>query len=633
MTSRTYVLLIFCIASFQFLIGQDINFAVSEIDESLFKHANAIVRIDHTDVDQSDKEQLLIYNHVAITALNKRGSNLLTFRESYKEGSDRIKDIEIRYYDKDGELIRQVGKKEIQDLSSYDGFSMITDSRMKYFEYEASSFPITVEWKFKKESKNTLLIPSWFPVKMFGLAVEKSSYKNGGDVNHYYEQNMDNPNISKDIGQYSCSNILAFTKERMSPSIYDLVPYVLFSPKEFQYEGYTGSFDDWSELGKWRYDNFLKDRNNLVTAEVKTELDELIGGENHPEKIARIIYDYIQETTRYINIALDEGGVRPMKSNDVHSKKYGDCKALSFYMKSLLDIYNIEANYVEIYAGSDIQRSYIPEFCSATQGNHIILNIPLGQDTAWVDCTSSELPFNFLSDFTDDRRALMVTENGGQLVHTPKYSASENKRSLVSDILIRENGDANINTELRSKGLRMSERLFLIDIKEEEWDDKLKNSTFSSLNNLNIHSKEKTLSEEDVEMIESYAFESSSYGSIAGKYMILPVAFKTFYIPKLKKTTNRKYNIDLNRGYSNHSVQTITIPAGYGYTDEPIEKHITSDYGDYKLDMTFADNEIRIERSLTIYDGNYPVETYAEIRSFFNKITKSEHSKISIKQL
>jgi len=37
------------------LFGQNLNFAVSEIDESLFKNANAIVRIDETIVDHSTK--------------------------------------------------------------------------------------------------------------------------------------------------------------------------------------------------------------------------------------------------------------------------------------------------------------------------------------------------------------------------------------------------------------------------------------------------------------------------------------------------------------------------------------------------------------------------------------------------
>jgi len=633
MTFRTSITFCFIFITSIISYSQDVNFAVSEIEESLFKNANAIVRIDDTKVDQSSKQKLLIYNHVAITALNKRGSNLLTFRESYKEGSDKINDIEIKYYDKDGKLIREIGKKELQDLSAYDGFSMITDYRIKYFEFEGSTFPITVEWNFRKESENTLLIPSWFPVKTFGMAVEKSTYKNAAQLNHYYEKNLDHQNISKQPGEYSCANIQAYTKEKLSPSLYDLVPFVLFSPKKFQYEGYEGQFNNWTELGQWRYDSFLKDRNNLITVEVKKELDGLIGQENDPEKIARIIYDYVQETTRYINIALDEGGVRPMKSNDVHTKKYGDCKALSFYMKSLLDIYNIDANYVEIYADSDIQRSYIPEFCSATQGNHIILNIPLGQDTAWVDCTSSQLPFNFLSSFTDNRRALMVTETGGQLVKTPKYSALENQTNIISDILISENGDATIKTEIRNKGLRMSERLFLIDSNEEDWEDNLKNNTFSSLNNLSIQVKQKEISELDIEMVENYSLESTSYGSIAGKYMILPIAFKKFSIPRLKKTKSRKYNINLKRANSNHSIQKIKIPDGYSYTDDLLKEHIETKFGNYKLKMKVLADQIIIERFLTIYDGSYKPDAYSEIRSFFNKIMKTEQSKISIKQL
>src|SRR5690606_23018383 len=58
--------------------------------------------------------------------------------------------------------------------------------------------------------------------------------------------------------------------------------------------------------------------------------------------------------------------------------------------------------------------------------NHAILCIPQKNDTIWLECTSKDLPTNFLSSFTEDRYALMITPNGGVLVKTPLYDTSSN---------------------------------------------------------------------------------------------------------------------------------------------------------------------------------------------------------------
>ncbi len=140
---------------------------------------------------------------------------------------------------------------------------------------------------------------------------------------------------------------------------------------------------------------------------------------------AKILYNYLQKNTRYISIQIGIGGLEPFPASEVDRLGYGDCKALANYMRSMLSAVNIPSYYCIVKAGRR-KESFHKTFANAQDGNHVILCIPFKNDTTWLECTSQNLPFGFLSDFTDDRDVVACTENGGVIMHTPKYINSTN---------------------------------------------------------------------------------------------------------------------------------------------------------------------------------------------------------------
>src|SRR5690606_14988105 len=72
---------------------------------------------------------------------------------------------------------------------------------------------------------------------------------------------------------------------------------------------------------------------------------------------------------------------------------------------------------------------------------HAMLCIPFEKDTAWVDCTSKTLPFDYLGDFTDDRLVLVCSEDGGKLLRTPKMRTEENLQVRKGSFVLSAEGE------------------------------------------------------------------------------------------------------------------------------------------------------------------------------------------------
>lgn len=139
-----------------------------------------------------------------------------------------------------------------------------------------------------------------------------------------------------------------------------------------------------------------------------------------------------------------------MESEEVLSKKYGDCKGLTLFMQAMLSEVGIPSDYTLVKAGED--PTFDEDFPS-NQFNHAILRIKSGDKKYWLECTSSHLPAGFLGSFTRNRKVLVITPEGGEVDQTPTYSDPDfNTTVFNSSILLQQNGNAAIKGTLLQKG-------------------------------------------------------------------------------------------------------------------------------------------------------------------------------------
>ncbi|WP_062056168.1 transglutaminase-like domain-containing protein [Aquimarina longa] len=605
------------------------------LDSTLTKNANAIVRSEDVTIVINSKKSITVKTKRVVTVLNKLGNGYANCCEGY-DPDTKIKKAEATIYNALGKEIKKYKKKDFNDRSMYDGVSLIGDNRYIYFDYSPIDYPYTLVYESEVESKSTAFMKSWRPITGYYLSVEKSQYKivNPSKIplrskEKYFEGYPVSTEKRDQQISYVLSKVPALRKEDNSPSFYDIVPNAKLALKDFSLVKVDGSATDWKSMGQWQYDNLVSGRDQLSATTVK-EISDLVSDATTTKEKVKRIYEYVQNKTRYISIQLGIGGWMPMLAKDVDRLGYGDCKALTNYTKALLKVKDIPAYYTVVY-GDKNKRNIDAEFASM-QGNHVILNIPDGEEDIWLECTSQTLPFNFIGDFTDDRNVLVVKPEGGEIKRTKKYKPEENLLHTTATINLGGDKKMSATVQRISQGLEYDWN-YGVQFKTPK-DQKLYYKEYwGYINGLEINSIQYNDDRDTVKFTENINVSCSSYIKKIGTRLLVTPNLFSCDESNLSKYEDRKTPLVISRGYVNTDEYIINTPKGYAIGKMPEKKSINNEFGNYEYKLEkINENQIRFKRFLKIVDGTFPKEKYEEYRKFRSQIKKIDRSRIVLKQ-
>ncbi|MEZ2415330.1 DUF3857 domain-containing transglutaminase family protein [Muriicola sp. E247] len=621
------------------LTAQDLNFAVSAIPEKLVKNANAVVRLNHLDVELHSLTEMEISMRRVVTVLNKLGDTHVNGQVGYNN-SIKIKDVQAIVYDKNGSEIKKFKERDFNDISAVDGGTLYSDSRVKYLKYTPIDYPYTVEFTYNLSTKNTAITPSWYFLEGFMVSTEKSVYNISWKIpemkpqiltlhlDGYSINTIENENRTTFIG----SEIPSMKSEAHAPAFSKIAPKIMVRPTTFNYEGFLGKVENWKDLGLWMYSNMLENRNE-VSDKTKDDVLALTEGITDPMAKAKKIYQYVQDNMRYISVQVGIGGIQPISAIEVDKVKYGDCKGLSNFTKALLALVGVEAYYVHVEAGNT-KIDFFEDFADLSQGNHVILAIPEGENYHWIDCTSKTHPFGFLGDFTDDRTVMVIKPNGGELRRTPSYLNEFNRQNITASISISADLSLKAQVKIKTKGTQYDSHFFLVN---ENKDDVIKyyKKFWSNVNNLQIIGFQFQNNKEDVEFVEDIDLEASNYAVKSGNRLFLSpnVLNRNAYIPK--RYRNRSLPFEISRGYLDEDKYVIVLPAGYAIEAIPRAVSIENEFGTYhlKFDLDNKSNTLTYSRSLLLKTNLFPKDKYEDYRNFRKEVAKYDNAQMVLKQL
>ncbi len=637
--TTTFLLLLFFIYYF---FEVDISFAKEKIPKDKFlastlpveliKEADAVVRYEKITFSSKNIQYSKLNIHQVVTILHANGRSLGELVLVYDKYI-KIEELDGQIYDGEGNELRSLSKNDVKDYPATADISLYDDNRVKVAALYNDIYPYTIEFEYELTYRGSINWPSWYPEKE-RAAVEYSQFevRLPKETQLRYWKNISNePTIvtenNSSVYRWELSSLLPFEAEPVGPDVVDQLRCVKLAPEQFELEGYAGNFDTWKSFGTW-YFTLQKNRQTLP-AIVLQEVQNLTAGISNPKEKLQVLYEYFQSKTRYVSVQLGIGGWQPFDAKYVCERGYGDCKALTNYMMSLLNAVNIPS-YPTLIHSSPLPRNFLSDFPS-NQFNHVILFVPIGNDTVWLECTDQSIPFGHLGSNCENRYALVISSEGGTLIHTPSSLSANNSQARKAMVTIEGTGNATASIQEIFTGIQQDYvRSNLKDASPRDRENWLKEKISIPAFNLqssNVSEMEK--GEKDISI--GMQLNMPRFASVAGsRFLFQPnLLERRTYVPRALEIRNHP----VQHSYPYLNVDTIIYNIPKNCSVEAITKPVViqTSFGMYYSAVTAIDTSTLVYiRHLELTATELPSEEYDNYRIFFQEVANADKTYISL---
>lgn len=625
-----FTLIIFACSANIFCKSDKPEYDFAKINPNLLKDAKAIIRSNSVRFEVISERKAYETVKVAVTILckeaRKQGAVALFYNKFKK-----IDDFEGAIYNAKGEKVSELESDDIKDYSACNESELSSDTRVKVAELYYDSYPYTVEFEYTLYYKGYLNWPEWVtqptlePVEYnrFEVLIDKSK-----ELRYWCNTDTIKPQITLN-GNYKSYVWEAAGLPKLNENVVgneeiDYAGIIKIAPDDFEIDGFSGNMVSWKGFGSWFYS--LYKNKDLLPENARKEVSELINQADDTYTKVKKIYAYMQKRTRYVSIQLGIGGWMPLDAAFVHEKGYGDCKALVNYTKALLKYAGIESFPVLIYNGKS-PKPLVVELPS-NQFNHVVLCVPVKSDTLWLECTSQFMPINLIHSGIINRSALLVNENGGQIIQTPQINPENNTQIRCSIVSLASDGNAEATLTTQWKGIP---QIGFIEMyqnsspqERERWiqeEADIPNLNLKDFDVKGVHSPDSTTS-----LTANMALPK--YASVSGK--------RLFFLPNL--TERRKYIppevkvrlAPIRFSYPYRDIDTVifSIPDGFIPESLPGEVKLETAFGKYHSRTSVNEDKITYTRLIEISSCKLPPAEYKAYRDFMASIVKADKAQV-----
>lgn len=572
---------------------------------------NEVTQVICTDVRHATVKYMLCYK-----ILDEKAADyahlVLPFDKNHK-----LINFSAVFTDQSGKVIKKAKKTDMV-RSEYSREMLGHVSYMMVFNYTPPVYPIMVTYEWEESfTDDVLAFPMFYPQNAYDVPVKKAFYQLTvvDSIACRYKKMNTNAEVKETsdgkgnkVWTVSVENLPSIEKEPLGQPLHELAPRIFFGPETAKYLGTTVNLKDWKQMGKWLWN--IRDGKTALTEDMKSKLHSMADTCQSVKSKIDVLYKYLEQNTRYVNITLGIGGYQPVAAAEVCRTGFGDCKGLSNFMHAMLKEVGVPSSEVIISTKYDkIYKDY-PNF---NQFNHEILMVPMRQDTVWIECTDAKIPLGYCHMDIAGHDCLEVAAEGGKFLKVPSYKDADNREITCMEVDLQANGSAKMNFLQDSYMSEYEPLMGLIGAKEDvqrEYIHHVLNKPLVTINSLEMIDDKKAYSIPHYEIRAK--LEDKQYGQGKGLRLFIPVCPLHQEVSTPSNLKERQQQLVLDYGFLQEDSIIVLIPEGY--VVEAIPKNIKETY-------PFADftSELKLEgRKIVLYNrrlqkkGRYDKSLYAD---------------------
>jgi hypothetical protein len=604
---------------------------------------SAVVLLDEQKISVESDGRLVTTNHHVVRILTREGRARAVARAVYRTDGGKVRglnawllraSVPVKKYDRavdiaavNNDIYNEVRAKVISatddsDPGSVFAYESITEERSIFTQFD---------WQFQDElpaliSRAVLSMPAGWTAS--SLTFNHSAV---------------DPAVAGSTYTWELRNLPPIDPEPSMPALDQIAArlVVTFAPAAGANEAFGPSFRTWKAVSQWL--STLNETQIAPTPALSAEVERISATAKSDLEKIRAIARYAQ-SIQYISIQTGlgrGGGYKPHTAGEIFAKSYGDCKDKVTLMRAMLKVAGIVSYSVGIYSGDPY---YVREsWPSPQQFNHAIIAIGASDSTlqavsilhpalgrlAFFDPTD---PYTVLGDLPEQLQGslgLIVADDKGGLVRLPTISPEKNVVRRQTEFVLL--GDGSIEAKMQENAIGQAAASMRAEFQDGSPADFIKKFESwisrtvpgATVNRVDaIHAA----GEDDFRL--QAEFRSVGYAQLMNNRLLVfkPVIVNRSAGPSFSEAS-REYPILIQPRHTTDIIR-VKLPDGFKVDDLPDAVNLETSFGIYSASFEVAGGMLVMSRNLSLPSAIIPATKYADVRSFFLKISAAEQAPV-----
>jgi hypothetical protein len=619
--------------------------AAQQSTKTYASDVNAVVLFSETETTVKDNGEIVTRERRVIKVLRPEGRHEafhgVPFDEETKLNSFKGWSISARG------LEYEAKKADVAEVGAGEGYEVYSDAKAKIMRIPGVDVGtvVGIEWEQKKHPytfEDHWFFQSHQPVVRARFVLHlPTGWEYRATWLHYTEQA---PRIEGNTYVWELSDLPRIETENEMPHWRALAGQLIVTYFSEKTKG--RSYSTWGDFGAWYNQLYagLREPSPAMQQKVQELAPATLPLFDRIKALAR----FAQRDVRYAAIEIGIGGLQPHPASQVFSNRYGDCKDKATVLSAMLAQIGVKSYFVHVHTDRGIYTEKTPPTIGF---NHVILAIQL-PDASFkgsfpalyehlklghlliFDPTSGVVPLGQIPSYEQDNYGLLVTDQGGELIHLPLSSPELNEITRTAKLSLMPDGTLRGEvTEVRSGWLAAAGRYSFEHQTIADRRKILERFLGRMMGNFQLDSVDaENLDDIEKDLVIHYKFTADHYAKNAGSLLLVRPRVLGEKLGSLDMTKPRHYPYEFNAPTLQTDVFEFNLPDGYKIDELPQAARATFAFGEYNSRIENAGTLLKYSREYKINAVRVPPEKIGDLGKFFHQINQDERNMAVLKK-